>query len=110
MTRVLLVDADQALRGLIEEWLADEGWSLVDQQPDVVLLDLPRDNGQEALRRVSNAHPLAPVIALSARFFDGIETNGTIARELGVASVLPKPLTRDALVTAVRSSVRHALR
>lgn len=106
MTRVLLVDADAALRGLIEEWLADEGCSLVERQPDVVLLDLPRENGHEALRRVSNAHPLAPVIALSARFFDGIETNGAIARQLGVASVLPKPLTRDALVAALKRALR----
>jgi DNA-binding response OmpR family regulator len=110
MTRVLLVDADQALRGLIEEWLADQGCALVDEQPDLVLLDLPRENSPEVVRRVSNAHPLAPVIALSASFFDGIETNGAIARRLGVASVLPKPLTRDALVAAVRSAVKHALR
>jgi CheY-like chemotaxis protein len=107
MTRVLLVDADDALRGLIEEWLADEDWSLVDHHPDVVLVDLPspREHGTGVLTRISNKHPHAPVVALSSSFFDGIDSNGAIARQLGVASVLPKPLTRDALVSALR----HAL-
>jgi len=106
MARVLLVEADAALRGLIEEWLADEDWQLVDERPDVVLVDLPapRENGSAAVRRVSNAHPHAPVVALSSSFFDGIETKGAIARALGVASVLPKPLTRDALMAALRNA------
>jgi len=107
MTRVLLVDADPALRGLIEEWLADEDCTLVDERPDVVLVDLPapREHGAGCVKRISNAHPHAPVVALSSSFFDGIEANGAIARQLGVARVLPKPLTRDALLAALR----HAL-
>jgi DNA-binding response OmpR family regulator len=106
--RVLLVDADPALRGLIEEWLADADWQLVDERPDVLLVDLPgpREGCSSLLRRVSNAHPHAPVVALSSSFFDGIESHGAVARALGVASVLPKPLTRDALVAALRDSLR----
>jgi CheY-like chemotaxis protein len=104
MTRILLVDADAALRGLIEEWLAGEDCSLVEDRPDLVLLDLPspREHGTGAVKRVSNAHPHAPVVVLSSSFFDGIDANGAIARQLGVASVLPKPLTRDALLAALR--------
>ena len=107
LTRILLVDGDAALRGLIEEWLADEEFTLVDERPDLVLVDLPwpRDDGASAVRRVSNAHPSAPVVALSSSFFPGIEANGALARSLGVASVLPKPLTRDALLAAVRRAL-----
>ena len=107
MTRVLLVEADPALRGLVEEWLSDDDWTMVEEHPDVVLVDLPapREQGPSVIRRISNAHPNAPVVALSSSFFDGIESNGAIARSLGVTSVLPKPLTRDALLAALR----HAL-
>ena len=107
MTKVLLVEADPALRGLVEEWLAGEEWDLVQEQPDVVLLDLPgpRENSSAVVRRVSNQYPQAPVVALSASFFDGIESNGAIARSLGVTSVLPKPLTRDALLAALRRAL-----
>ena len=107
MTRVLLVDADPALRGLVEEWLSDEDWTVVEEHPDVVLVDLPspRDHGTHVVKQISNAHPRAPVVALSSSFFDGIESNGAIARSLGVASVLPKPLTRDALLAALRHAV-----
>ena len=106
MARVLLVEADAALRGLIEEWLADEDWQLVEERPDVVLVDLPtpRDNGGAAVKRLSNAHPHAPVVALSSSFFDGVETNRALARSLGVASVLPKPLTRESLIAALRKA------
>jgi CheY-like chemotaxis protein len=107
MARVLLVDADPALRGLIEEWLADEAWPLVDERPDVLLVDLPspREQGSSVIKRISNAHPHAPIVALSSSFFDGIESNGAIARALGVTSVLPKPLTRDALLAALRRAM-----
>ena len=107
MTRILLVDGDAALRGLIGEWLSDGEFSVVDERPDLVLVDLPcpREDCARALRRISNAHPLAPVVALSSSFFPGIEANGALARSLGVAGVLPKPLTREALVAAVRRAL-----
>ena len=107
MTKVLLVEADPALRGLVEEWLSDDDWTIVEAHPDVVLVDLPapREQGPGVIKRISNAHPHAPVVALSSSFFDGIESNGAIARALGVTSVLPKPLTRDALVAALRRAL-----
>ena len=107
MARILLVDADPAVRGLVEEWLAEEDWNLVEDSPDVVLVDLPcpREHGTSVVKRISNAHPQTPVVALSSSFFDGIEHNGAIARSLGVAGVLPKPLTRDALLAALRRAL-----
>ena len=48
------------------------------------------------------------MIALSSNFFPGVESTGAVARELGVAAVLPKPVTREALVAAVRRVLQIA--
>jgi DNA-binding response OmpR family regulator len=80
MTRVLLVGADPALGELLEEWLAGEGCAAVRERPHLVLVDLPfpRERGAELLRQLAQAHPDAPVMPM------------------------PKPLTRDAFVAALR--------
>ena len=112
--RVLVVDADPALAGLLEEWLAADGCSVVDEQAaidsagnrfDLVVVDVPfpRQGGLSVLKRVANDHPGAPVLALSASFFAGVESTGAVARALGVAGVLPKPVSREALRAAVRT-------
>src|SRR5262245_55397458 len=84
-TRVLVVNADPALRGLIEEWLAGEACRFVEERPDLVLVDLPfpREHGAAMLARIAQVHPHVPVVALSSNFFPGIESNGAIARALG---------------------------
>lgn len=75
--RVLLLDADPALRDLIDEWLAQQGHALVAERPDVVLVGLPycRARREESLARAAATHP-------------------------GVR-VLPMPLTREALMAAL---------
>jgi CheY-like chemotaxis protein len=80
MTRVLVVGADPALAELLEEWLAGEGCAAVAERPDLVLVDLPfpRERRLEVLQALGDAHPAAPVIAM------------------------PKPLTRDAFIAALR--------
>jgi len=111
VARILVVDADPALYGLLEEWLAEEGCRVVDQDPDLVLVDLPRPKqaGVELLSASANLltqlaarHPGKPLVALSSSFFAGVEANGAVARALGVQAVLPKPLTREALIGALR--------
>lgn len=110
---VLVVEADCSLFGLLEEWLGAEGCTVAYEcachQPgpervDLVVVDVPfpRQGGLELLQRVSSKYPQAPVIALSPTFFASVECAGAVARALGVASVLPKPLAREALAAAVR--------
>ena len=102
--RILVVDADPALFGLLEEWLAEEGFRLVDEDPDLVVVDLPRRK-HEGVNRVNELvarQPGRPLVALSSNFFAGVETNGGVARALGVKAVLAKPLTREALIGALR--------
>lgn len=117
--RILVADADCALYGLLEEWFAASGWQLAgacqpDETPldgcDLILVDVPfpRAGGQDVLESLAREHPGTPMIALSSSFFPGVESTGAVARELGVAAVLPKPVTREALVAAVRKALQTA--
>jgi CheY-like chemotaxis protein len=109
IARILVVDADPALRDLLEEWLADAGGRVVDDYPDLVLVDLPlpRQGGAEAVRRLAARYPGTPLVALSSHFFPRVEANGAVARALGVDAVLPKPLTRAALIGALQGLLPH---
>jgi two-component system, OmpR family, phosphate regulon response regulator OmpR len=108
VARILVVDADPALRGLLEEWLAEEGCRVIgqdaQQDPDLVVFDLPlpRQAGASLARQLAARHPGKRLVALSSNFFAGVETNGAVARTLGVDAVLPKPLTRQALIGVLR--------
>lgn len=115
--QVLLVAADGAPVELLEEWLATSGFDVVEQpavgeaplpQVDLVVVDVPfpRQGGQTLVQRLAGDYPGIPMIALSSNFFPGIESGGAVARALGVARVLPVPVTRDALTTAVRQLLR----
>lgn len=112
--RVLVTDADSAVYGLISEWLVALGYCVVQgasafEPPpgkfDLVIADIPfpRQRGSEVLSRIREAHRDTPIIALSSQFFAGAEGAGAIARALGVARALAKPLTREALCAAVQS-------
>jgi DNA-binding response OmpR family regulator len=111
--RALIVDADPALAALIEEWLDEHGWCATrdaeGEAPiangyDVIVLDVPyaRRDGLELVGRVAARHPGTPIVALSASFFAGVDSSASIARSLGAACVLPKPLAREALIAALR--------
>jgi DNA-binding response OmpR family regulator len=104
VARVCIVDTDPVLQGLLEEWLTEEGFRMVQEAPDFLIVDLhlPRAGAAGVLRALAARHPAAAVIALSSNFFPGVEASGALARELGVAAVLPKPLARAALLDALR--------
>ena len=110
--RILVADADCALVGLLKEWLAALGRVLGRDAPaeryDVIVVDLPflREQGMDMVNALSRAHPGTPIVALSATLLPGVEPSGCVARELGVASVLPKPVTREALMAEVSKVIR----
>lgn len=111
--RVIVVGADAALLGLLDAWLGEQGCSVMAEpahdcaappDADLVLVDVPfpRQGGLDVLGRVARTYAGTPVLALSAGFFAGIGASGAVARALGVAAALPKPLSRDALLAAVQ--------
>lgn len=136
--RVHVVDADPATFELIREWLVPEGWQVLefdacnagtaDDAPSLAIVDLgfarhvgdARGAGDPsgaadargavvpALVRVRDALPGVPLLVMSPTIFDGVGCCGPCARQLGVAGVLPKPSSREALIAAVTNLTRPA--
>ena len=119
---ILVSGAETATVDLLREWLAEAGWQVQAEAPPgataeddarrfaLVLVDLayPRLGAARELQRVARAHAGVPVLALSATFHASAEGSGQIARALGVAGVLPKPIRREALIKAVQTLARTA--
>jgi two-component system response regulator CpxR len=118
MHRILVVDDDADLAGMIAEYLQPEGFS-VDlahdgddsraSSPvgyDLVVLDvmLPNRSGFEILKAIRRASSI-PVILLTAR--DG-ETDRVVGLELGADDYVPKPFNPRELAARVRAVLRRA--
>ena len=103
MSNVLVIDDDRSIPFLIERALlgtdigvlpartVHEGLALLEQQPDVVLLDimLPEGSGLEAVEKIQARDPKLPIIFITA----GGNSDTTIeAMKLGAYDYLLKPL------------------
>lgn len=112
--RALVLDADDALAELLAEWLGERGCAVERDARagrfDFIVADVPdlRAGGARTLRPLAEAHPGTPILALSSSFLAGVEADGTVARWLGVASVLAKPVSRDALLGAIERLLARA--
>ena len=108
--RVLVVDVDAVLAELIGEWLAAAGCCAVQGEGhDLLIVDLPFPRrAAEQLARLADEHPGTPILVLSSSFLPGIDRTGPVARSLGVAGVLPIPVTRESLLAAVSSVLAGA--
>ena len=115
---IRVANADSAMLGLLREWLSAAGYSVTNTRVDetggrdqasLMIVDVPfsRRGAAELLQRVAGEHPGEPILALSATFFSSVRCEGACARALGVAGVLPKPVTRDALLAAVARCARR---
>jgi two-component system OmpR family response regulator len=125
MARVLLVDDDPELRGLMSGYLQQYGMrvtaladgaalrrTLPTGQPgmadpfDVLLLDvmLPDDNGLDLCRWVRARYPL-PVIMLTAQ---GDPASRIVGLELGADDYLPKPFEPRELVARINAVLRRS--
>ena len=109
--RILVVEPDDQILGLLERWLGEAGYAVfVDPagrgaDPDLVIIDVPDPLGAEkVIESVRQTHAGA-ILLLSARFRQGMGSSSSVARQLGVRNVLPKPFTRDELLSAVSESL-----
>ncbi|WP_022685667.1 nitrogen regulation protein NR(I) [Sphingomonas phyllosphaerae] len=117
MTRVLLVDDDDAIRTVVAHALRRAGHEvrtaaslaelrreLAGDTPDVLLTDvvLPDGDGIENVAQVLAAHPELPVIVLSAR---NTLTTAVRATEAGAYDYLPKPFDLDTLTRTVAAAL-----
>jgi DNA-binding response OmpR family regulator len=118
-TRVAVYEEDDLMRALLTEWLRDAGYRVQGVEPhsvqppaevDLVIASLymPKHTGAKVVQEIQAAHPGIPVIALSGQFRCGLSSAGLTAQTLGAAQVIAKPLTRDALLGAVRAMIGPA--
>lgn len=115
--RIAVLDGDAALLGLVSAWLADSAEVVARAgaqgapDADLLLVDVPfpRRLSAGALREIAQRHPDVPVVALSPSLLPGVASRGEVARQLGVAAVLPKPLPREALLRTVQELLGEAL-
>ena len=116
--RVLVVDDDPGLRGLLAEYLAAQGMTpfvvpdgvamrawLQEQRADLVIMDLmlPGEDGL-SLTRWIKSHKGLPVIMLSAR---GEAFDRIIGLEVGADDYLPKPFEPRELLARIRAVLRR---
>jgi CheY-like chemotaxis protein len=119
MSRIVVIEEDTLMRGLLVEWLSAEGYSvrasatgegLVPDQVDLVIVDvyMPRHEGGQRLRAVKAAHPQTPMIAISGQFRPGLTGACTAAETLGVRQVIAKPFSQSDLLAAVHGVIGPA--
>jgi len=117
--KVLLVDDDAELGGMLREYLQQEGFDAVHVQDGkqgvaealsgayaIVVLDvmMPRLGGLEVLRRI-RARSRLPVLMLTAK---GDDLDRILGLELGADDYVPKPCTPRELVARIRAILRRA--
>ena len=119
MDRILIVDDDIELCGLVSEYLAPEGFR-VEAVHDgetglqrsltgnylLVVLDvmLPGMSGFDVLRRI-RATSRIPILLLTAR---GEDVDRIVGLEIGADDYLPKPFNPRELVARIRAVLRRA--
>jgi DNA-binding response OmpR family regulator len=119
MTRVLLVDDDVELAGMLRDYLQREGFETsiahdgetgvaeaLSGHHALVVLDvmLPGLSGVEVLRRI-RASSRVPVLMLTAK---GDDIDRIVGLELGADDYVPKPCTPRELVARIRAILRRA--
>src|ERR1700722_8111149 len=119
MSTIVIYEADDLMRALLQEWLTAAGYRVsavkLCTPPReaaaglvIVSIGMPKHGGGRVPDKIRAAHPGTPIIAISAQFRADLSTCGTTAQTFGVAQVIAKPLTRDALLAAVRAIIDPA--
>jgi two-component system OmpR family response regulator len=116
--KILVVDDDDDIRGLLIGVLSEEGFAtrgvpdagrmdaaIALERPDLVILDLmlPGEDGLSICRRLRAASSI-PVIMLTAR---SAEVDRIVGLELGADDYVTKPFSKRELVARIRSVLRR---
>jgi two-component system phosphate regulon response regulator OmpR len=116
--KVLLVDDDEKLRKLLQEYLEGYGFQVLtlkdgslvlstvrSESPEVIILDImmPKKNGLDVLREL-RAESTVPVIMLTAK---GEDADRIVGLELGADDYLPKPFNPRELLARIKAILRR---
>lgn len=119
MERILVIDDDLSVTGMVKRGLSYEGYAVQvansgtaglalarDQAPDAVILDImmPGIDGLEVLRRLRAANEHMPVLMLTARDAPTDQVRGL---ETGADDYIAKPFTFEVLLARVRAQLRR---
>jgi two-component system, OmpR family, response regulator CpxR len=119
MERILIIDDDAELCGLVAEYLRPEGFEIeavhegerglaraFSNEHRLVVLDvmLPGINGFDVLRQLRASSRL-PVLLLTAR---GEDVDRIVGLEIGADDYLPKPFNPRELVARIRAILRRS--
>ncbi|MFL5105161.1 MAG: response regulator [Xanthobacteraceae bacterium] len=118
--RILLIDDDVALGGMVADYLAQAGFRVTSSVTagegeqrlkreiyDLLILDLmlPDADGLEVCRRIRQSSDL-PILMLTAR---GDAMDRVVGLEIGADEYLPKPFEPRELLARVRAILRRKL-
>ena len=112
---IVIVEPDDLIRELLERWLGDAGYVVIlsprnhnqhKVMPQLVIADISSPDSAGTTIEALQAAYSAPILALSARFRRGLGGSSEAARRLHVGKVLPKPFTREELLSAVREALK----
>lgn len=118
MTQIHIIDDDQALCELLQEYLEQNSYEVIcshngqtgldvtlAHKPDLVLLDvmMPELNGFEVLRQLRPKSQV-PVLMLTAR---GDEIDRVLGLELGADDYVAKPFSHRELVARIQAILRR---
>jgi len=117
--RILVVDDDDRLREVVDEYLRSEGYQTMvaadglaaikvwqEKRPDLVLLDwmMPHQSGLDVARQIRRDGN-TPIIMLTAR---SEESDKLVGLELGADDYLTKPFSMRELVARIRAVLRRS--
>jgi DNA-binding response OmpR family regulator len=120
MPKILLIDDDEKLAGLLGSYFERFDFELVSalrpsvgfellksEKPDLVILDvmLPEQDGFEVCRTIRKTS-IVPIIMLTAR---GEVTDRIVGLEIGADDYLPKPFEPRELVVRIQNVLRRAV-
>jgi CheY-like chemotaxis protein len=116
MALVLVVDDEKAIRTAVRDVLEMEGFQVAEaedgskamqlvglQAPDLIFCDIfmPLKDGFETIRELRRQFPGIPVVAVSGGGGSGMDVL-RLARHLGAAGVLEKPLRRAEMLGLIQ--------
>jgi two-component system KDP operon response regulator KdpE len=118
--KILVIDDEPPIRKLLRMGLTAQGYQtleapngkaaleLLDQKPDLVILDLglPDIQGHDLLRIIRSRNDSVPIVVLSSR---GDEGGKVQALDLGADDYVTKPFGMDELLARMRAALRHQL-